>query len=228
MTTAEQRRRPGQDDDEGVSLVELLVTMMVTAIVLTIVGNMFVTVAKVTTESNLTSARSGVAATIMGEISEVVRGAVNNAVAGNEVPDTAVVSGTPTALTMYSLIDANPAAPAPIKIGFRLDAAGNLIEDRWTATASSGYWVFTGAVTSRMIGGPVASLTGANAMFVYLDEHGLALTPGANGLTPAQRLATASIRVSVRIANQGSTASDPILLVNNVGMPNLKFSRTDD
>ena len=214
--------------DRGLSLAELLVTMLITGILLTIVGNLFINVAKVTTNSNASTQRLSVAGNVMDELSKVIRTATNNAVTSDS-SDPAVVSGTPAALTIYSYVDANAVSPAPTKVGFRVDASGNLIEDRWTAsTSSTGYWVFTGSATSRTIGSPVQTLTGTDALFIYLDDLGAPLTPGANGLTALQRSAVASIKINVRILNQTTLKADPIIVTNTIGMPNLKISKADN
>jgi Tfp pilus assembly protein PilW len=209
---------------EGMSIMELIVAIMVTSIVLAIVGTMFVNVVKVTSNSSATTTRTGTAANVMNEISTVIRPAVNNPIAGGDA-DPAIVSGTPLALTIYSFVDASPSAPAPTKVAFRIDAQGNVVEDRWAAVASGGFWVFTGTVFTRTLGGPVQSPTGTDPLFVYLDDTGAVLTPGTSGLTLLQRAAAASVRVTVNIANEPTTGSDPIVVVNTFGMPNLKASR---
>jgi prepilin-type N-terminal cleavage/methylation domain-containing protein len=223
---AQLRNRLAAQD--GMSLMELIVAIMVTSIVLAIVGSMFVNVAKITSNSSATTTRTGTAANVMNEISTVIRPAVNNPVAGNDDADPAIVSGTALALTIYSFVDASPAAPAPTKVAFRIDAQGNVVEDRWTAVASGAFWVFTGTVFTRTLGGPVQSPAGTDPLFVYLDDLGAVLTPGTSGLTLAQREAVASVRVTVNIANQPTTGSDPIVVVNTFGMPNLKASRVDN
>jgi type II secretory pathway pseudopilin PulG len=210
--------------EDGLSLVELIVTIMVTSLVMAIVGSVFVNVARVTVNSNATTTRSGIAANVMDEISKVLRTAADNPIAGTSVPDPAVVAGTPTAMTIYSFVDANPAGPAPTKVGFRIDAQNNLIEDRWTASTSAGYWVFTGGPSSRTVGGPILSLAGNDALFVYLDSAGVVLTPSGSGLSAADRAAVASIQITVQIQNQLTTGSDPIVIINTVGLANLKLS----
>lgn len=214
--------------DAGLSMVELIVSMMVTAVVMTIVGTMFVNVARITTNSNASTSRSGIASNIVNELAKVIRPATNNSVTGNTAADPAVVSGTASALTLYALVDSSPTALTPYKVGFRIDSQGNVVEDRWTASLSQGFWVFTGTVASRIIGGPLQTTAGTAPLFVYLDETNAVITPGADGLTLAQRGLVASIQITVTVTNQPSTGSDPIVIVNTVGMPNLQLSRTDN
>jgi Tfp pilus assembly protein PilW len=214
-------------EDEGMSLAELIVTMFVTGILLAIVGSMFINVSRVTASSNASNQRANIAANVMEGITEVIRSAANNSIAGSEDPDPAIVAGTATGLTVYSYSDTVPSLPAPTKVTYRVDASGNLIEDRYASSASGGYWVFATTATSRMLGGPV-SLTGADPLFAYLDSDNKVVTPPSGGLTLEQRTSIASIRVTVRIENTTTNVSTPIVVQNTVGMPNLNFARTDN
>jgi type II secretory pathway component PulJ len=209
--------------EAGLSLVELLVAMMLTSIVLALVGSMFVNVALATSASNATTQRSSAAANTMNELVKVVRQGANNAVSGQTV-DPAVVSATSTALTIYSFVDTSPTAPAPTKVAFRMDGT-NLVEDRWTATKSSGYWVFTGSPATRVIGNAVVT-TGADPLFAYLGADGKPIgSPAIAALTLDQRKLVTSVQIAVTIANQSRAGSSPIIK-NTVGMPNLTASGT--
>ncbi|CAN5228759.1 hypothetical protein BH09ACT5_BH09ACT5_18700 [soil metagenome] len=229
-TTSSRMRQLDAAADDGLSLAELLVAMMISGILLALVGTMFVNVTRITTNSNATTQRSGAAANVVNEVSRVIRTAANNPVSTSPIADPAIVSATPTALTLYSFVDStNLVTPAPSKVVFRFDTAGKLIEDRVVATKSSDgkYWVFSGASTSRTIGSSLQNPAGTDPFFLYLDADYNPITPGTGGLTLAQRGQVAFIRVTVRIDNNPSTGSDPIVIVNTVGMPNLKNTRTD-
>jgi len=217
--------RAVRDEDSGMTIVELMVSMLITSMVLAMIAAMFINVAKITSVANATTQRSSIAGNTMDELVEVIRTATTNAVATSVDPDPALVSATTTALTLYSFVDAAPAAPAPTKVTFRFDSNGYLIEDRITGTDSNGYWAFSGAVDSRTLGGPM-DLTGGDPFFTYLDSAGAVITPGS-GLTLAQRKLVGSIRVSIRITNLPSAGNDPIIVINTIGMPNLKITRTD-
>lgn len=215
------------------SMSELIVVMMVTAIVLAAVGTFFTNIAIVTTNANAATSRTNVAANIMNEMSKVIRTSSNNAVAGDDDPDPAIVSATASALTVYSYVDTSPTAPAPSKVTFRIDANGVVFEDRIKGTLSGSYYVFTGATTTRNLGGPIV----AKNLFTYIDTGNKTVTIGSAGLTELQRNSVASIQVEITIANNsttGGTAPDaakgnsPIILSNTVGMPNLLLTGTDN
>lgn len=219
------RRRLDPASDSGVSLVELIVTMMVTGVVLAIVGSMFVNIAFATSTSNATNTRTAISGNIMNEMSKVIRLAANNAVSGSDDPEPAIVTGTATALTVYAYVDTSPTDPKPSKVTFRVDSSGTVFEDRIVGTLSGSYYVFTGATTTRSLGGPIVPAE----LFAYLDVSNKAVTPGSTGLTLAQRDQVASVKVTVVMDNTSRAgSSDPVRVVNTIGMPNLLLSGTDD
>jgi prepilin-type N-terminal cleavage/methylation domain-containing protein len=230
------RRRLDPKSDSGLSLVELIVVMFITGIVLAIVGSMFINVAYVTANSNSTTTRSSIAANVMNEMSEVIRTAANNAVVTSDDPDPAIVSGTVSALTVYSYVDTSATNPMPSKVTFRVDSSGTVFEDRIVGTVSGSYYVFTGATTTRNLGGPVL----ATSLFTYLDASNQVVTPATAGTPPSlsllQRNAVASVKVTITIANntttKGSTSApggnDPVTIIKTIGMPNLLLTGTDD
>lgn len=221
MTGRIARIRNSARSDAGLSLTELLVTIMLTAIVMTMIGSMFINVARVTSNSNSTSTKSSIAANMMDAVSKVIRTAANIPVAGSDVPNPAIVAGTSNTLTLYSYVDTNSNAPEPTKVAYRVDSNRNLIEDRWKGTTAGGYSTFASTATSRVLGGPVLTPTGSGALFTYIDSAGNIAD------TSTDFESVASIRVTIGMTNQLTTGSDPILLVNTVGMPNLKLARDD-
>jgi len=221
MTGRLARLREGARSDAGLSLTELLVTILLTGIIMTMVGSMFINVARLTSNSNATTQKSSVAANLMDAVSKVIRTASNIPVPGQDVPDPAIVAGTGSSLTIYSFVDTSSVVPEPTKVGYRVDASGNLIEDRWKGTTVGGSTTFAATASSRVLGGPILTPTGSGALFAYLGPAGQVADISAGFAD------VASIRVTITMANQLTTGSDPILVVNTVGMPNLKLSRDD-
>jgi len=221
VTARIARLRENARSEAGLSLTELLVTIMLTAIVMTMVGSMFINVARITSNSNVTTTKSSTAANLMDAVSKVIRTASNIPVAGSDVPNPAIVAGTSSTLTLYSYVDTNSNAPEPTKVGYRVDAKGNLVEDRWKGSSAGGNSTFVSTATSRVLGGPILTPSGSQALFTYIDSAGNVAD------TSTDFESVASIRVTIGIANQLTTGSDPILLINTIGMPNLKLARDD-
>jgi hypothetical protein len=210
-------------EDSGIGMVELLVSMMLSAILLALVGTMFVNVAHATIDANRTREGSTSAANIANALSKVVRSSVRNAVSGQANPDPGVLAGTPDSITVYSLVDADSAAPAPVKVRFRV-SGGELIEERWSATAGGGYWTFGSAAaeTSRILGGTVVAPTGSEEpLFVYLDAAGAQIPAADSGLTAAQRETVAAVKVSVRVRPASAADAKTVVLQNTIGLPNI-------
>jgi hypothetical protein len=219
------RRRLGAEDS-GIGMVELLVSMMLSAVLLAMVGTMFVNIARATTTANQSREGSSTAGTMANELSRVIRSAAQNAVQATPTLDPAVVAGMPDSLTLYSLTDADSAAPAPVKVRFTV-VNGQLVEERWRAVAAGGYWTFgSGAADlTRILGGTVVPPAGADEpLFVYLNGSGAAIPLAGTGLTADQRVAVASIKVSVRVRGASSATAPVVLVQNTIGMPNLAYA----
>lgn len=201
-------------DDEGLSLVELMIAMGVLSIVMVIVTNLFVTVVATTQAANAARSAVGQAGNAMDEIARVVRMGTSNAVSGNSTPDPAVVSGSGTALTVLSYVDTTASAPLPTKVAFTLDG-GVLTEARTAFAASGSLAVITTAVTSRPVASGLTSVT-----FAYADSAGGALTPSVSGLSDAQRALVTTVTVTVTGQNTSGRTDDPIVLTNTVLLTN--------
>lgn len=227
MTAATARFRARAQADEGFSLTELLVTIMIMGIVMTIVGSMFINVARITANSNSTTTKSSVAANLMDAMSKVIRTAANNPVAGQDLADPAIVAATANSVTLYSFVDTSALTPKPTKVRFSIDAKGNVVEERWAAaTSTQGYWSFPGSPTIRTLGGPVITTT--TSLFTYFDASNAVITVGTAGMSATDRKRVASIRVTITIANSLTTGDDAIVIDNTIGMPNLGLSGKAD
>ncbi|MDP9028794.1 MAG: hypothetical protein M3N46_14800 [Actinomycetota bacterium] len=208
--------------------MELMIAMIITAVILALVASFFIQVTKVTSSSVQTGNSSAVASNAMYEIANVVHQATTIPVSGG-APLYAISSATASSLVVYSYVDvATSASPAPTRVTFSVTPAiGNsnasLVETRCVATASGTFWTFTSCASTltRNIGGTIIAPTaGQNSLFTYLDSTGntVALVSGS---VPTSSLANiASVTVSVNVQAAGS-ATAPVYLTSNVGMPNL-------
>jgi prepilin-type N-terminal cleavage/methylation domain-containing protein len=214
--------------ESGLSLIEMLVAMMLSGILLAMVGTLFVTIARSTTTSNLSREASTVAGNAANAMSKSIRFAVQNRVQGQLALDPAVVAATPTTLTIYTLAETQPGSPAPTMVRFRVSGT-QLLEERWPATDTGGFWTFAGGAPTgvRPLGAAIVASAG-QPLFRYLDSAGAELVPGAGGLTAGQRADVTSITVVVR-ARSASSSDAPVAVVENtVGMPNLAYSGEAD
>jgi Tfp pilus assembly protein PilV len=223
------RRAPNRlrDDQSGLSLVELLVSGLLTVIILVMISSMFIQTAKITANSTQTSNSNNVAANIANEVTSVVRVATTLAKSGQAVPDPAIVAGTRESLTIYSLSNTNANNPSPVRITYTIGTDRTVTEQRCLATASGGFWTFGGCTpTTRNLGGAVTPVTGTvDQFFTYHTANGSPILIAAGSLTATQRATVASIRVYVSVLATGSKTKRVVIsntvVLGNVGLDTL-------
>lgn len=209
-------------DDSGLSLAELLVTIMIFAIVLTVVTGTFVSLTRVTSQAAATDANVHDASNGMNEIAREIRGAVNNPIPN--APDAAAfITATSESMTFSTAVNQTGSMIQPQLVTFSLGTDRSLIETKTSAVVyQTSYWQFTGTVVKRTLTGPVsASSASVPVLFQYFDSSGAALAPSAAGaLTTVQlgRIASIKVSLSIRSTKAGDTG---VTLVNTVGTPNL-------
>jgi len=215
-------------DDRGLSMTELLVGMLLTAVVMAMVGSFFMTTAKLTTAATQTRESNGTAANIANSITSVVRMATTLAKAGSEIPDPAIVAGSRSSLTLYSYANTSAGDPAPVRVTFTLDATGKVTETRCTGTKSGGFWTFgsCAATSTRILGVGVLAPTGTDdQLFTYRDGTGTPMVIGTGSLSAAQRADVSSIVVQVRV-QAPNASTEPVLVRNTVVLRNLGLEAT--
>jgi hypothetical protein len=214
-------------EDSGVSLVESLVVMMLSALMMAIAGTMFMTVSSQTAAVEDIRRSTADASNIMNVVSTSVRASVKNAVASSATPDPAVVAGTPTSLTVISYTDAGPSFETPLRLRYRIDASGRMIEDRWNSTVVNGYAVFpamSATPTATRILGNVVVNTSSEPVFRYFNAGGAELSAGGTGLNPTNRAAVAEVLFVVKVRAEGS--DETVELHSRIGMPNMNLGQT--
>lgn len=209
----ELRRR-----EAGVSLMELIVYMAIAALVLTLAGTFYVSVARTTTQSVDRRNSTAEAQNMIDVLATDIR-------AGTNVPVTStsttwsVLSASPTSLTLITYTDAGPTFGAPYQVSFQVDASGRLVLSQWNPPAS-GPSTFprtdTPSVT-RYLGSGVTN----PAIFSYLDSTSTPIS-AAGGMDPAKYSKVAAVTVSLTV--QAPQSSVPVNLVNTIWMPNAGLS----
>ena len=218
------RRRLAGPADAGISLVELIVSIFISSIILTMVASFFIQTTNVTASAVQTRNSTSVASNSMNELSAVVRLATTVPVSGSTVPLAAINYASASKVVIYALVDvANAISPVPTQVTFD-SSTGNLIETRCLGTVGGTGFVTFGtcaATSSRNLGGTfVAPVSPENSLFTYLDSNGAPIAL-SGGVIPSASLATiASIIVSVKVLAPNSKNA-PVYLTSNVGMPNL-------
>ncbi len=226
-----QRRiaRVRRTGERGITLIELLVSMIIFSILLTLVVGAFSTVSRAVTLSGQVNSNIGFSSLGMNEISKVLHFAATNPVLNQPIDDPAFVVAKAETLTVVSYVDATAASPAPTEVMFSLNATRQLVETRYSAfSVASGYWSFnTTPYRTQILTGIVLSPgTGERSLFTYQTSvNGTALTCPATGLTAAQILQVAAVQVTMKIKS-ATGGTNSVTLTNTVGLPNLNIHRT--
>ncbi|MEO6116699.1 MAG: hypothetical protein ABIP33_09965 [Pseudolysinimonas sp.] len=222
-----RRRLEAARADEGVSLVELMVAAFLSTLIMVAISAMFIIVAKQTVASQGARLSTADASNIVNVISTTIRASINNSVAGSDVPDPAIVSGTSSSIVIISYTDAGPSFETPLQIRYQI-VGGRMTEDRWKPSIVAGFAVFPSVNTTpyqtRTLGNVVVN-TALEPLFKYYnsDTPATELVPGSSGLTLAQRQTTTSVKFDVKVL--ANTSHEVVEVQNNVGMPNMALTQ---
>lgn len=219
MTT----RRRWRDQDDGLSMPELIVVIMVTSIALAMISTFAVTIMRSLAVDKDAGQGNKSAANAINEIGRVVRAGATNS-NGASVDPAVWTGSTSSKLTITSYSNVDSTSPQPTKVVFELDAAKNLVETRTTSVAAAGgYWSFsgTGVTTStRTFSGPFLSSSSA-PLFDYRGVDGASVT---TPLTDTTAPSVTSVAITVTVVHAGRAGDDPVQLTTTAVMPNLALN----
>ncbi|MFT3798737.1 type II secretion system protein J [Microbacterium sp.] len=225
------RRLLHRGDQQGMTLIELVVAMGLMSLLMALVATMFVGTMRSFGDQRGSVTNSRMASTAMNEVTRIIR-------AGTEIPVYGSVDNTPVFLyagaeqiIMHSFIDAGVSTdPPPLKVQFARNANNELVETRWEAYhVHTTYWAFqTTTDYSRVVARSLLAPSTTKPLFQYYDKDDNALVPAAGeSLTTAQIRNIASVTVTMQVQSDGSGRVAPIVLQNQVGLPNLGVARVE-
>lgn len=217
--------------DDGITLVELIVAMALTAVIVTAAVGFYISGAKATSLAQNVDVATRQATNGMSEMARMIRAATANPIAsptpGGATTVPAVVSAGTTSVTLFAYVNLTGSNESPVQVTFALNTTnGQLVETIYPATTSvpgsNGHWEFALVPSSQRILCD-SVVTGAQ-LFHYLPAGGPPeMTPPGTDQT-----ALASIRsIQITLTVQMGSASSAVTLTNSVGMPNLGFTNTD-
>ena len=203
-------------DDRGLTLAELMVTMVLMAIVGSVMLTAVVSVTKTVTRNQANSDSVDVARVGMNRMAksirsgmEIVRSGTSNQPALDEIG--------PNKMIVFASLGASPTETT-----YTIDASRNLIETKRVAGGTSPYWTFTGAGVATTIASKIPS--GAPALFVFLDGSGVALATqtSTDELVLAQ---VRQVRITLTVDVDPTRGGGPVTLTNTVVLPNLGVAK---
>ncbi len=239
IVRARVQRAREQGRESGATLAELLVTITLLAMVTTMLVGLVVSVSRTFTENRALNDSTNMGSTAMNETTRVIR-------AGTEIRESGVALNRPVftsianeSLTMHAFIDADALDPQPIQVRFYMsplpDGTRELREARFEAIAGSGpFWTFaTTPVTDRMLTRHVPARVGGEPwLFSYqtVDVVPAAVVPSTTSataaITAAATLRTVGrVTVALTVQTDPTARARPMVLINEVGIPNLGIDR---
>lgn len=221
--------------DAGTTLAELLVTIMLLGFFLTILVGLVVNISRSFTEERAAGDNIRTASLAANEMTRVIRSGTEIRASGNPLNTPVFQSVGNESLTVHAFIDTEATDPRPVRVRFSVRTLGDgtreLREERFAAVASSGpYWTFSTTATSdRLLTRHVSARTGNQPwMFRYERADGTAVVPSTPGgliTDPAVLRQVARVVVTVRVQSDVTSRARPMVITNEVGIPNLGIDR---
>lgn len=220
------RRRLLAHDDRGMSLPEVLVTMLLLSFLTALIMGLVVSFSQTFTRDRAAADSTTIAAAGMKELTRIVRAGTELRLAGAASTSPVFVEAGRDTVTLYAYIDTGATSPRPMKVRFSIDGDRRLVETRWEATSSEAPWTFP-AVGSPTQTRPIARgiPVGADPMFVYLDVDGEEMAIPSSGFTTDQLRSIAAVRVTLTVQADDTERVAPVQIQNAVGIPNRGISR---
>lgn len=225
--------------ESGLSLVELLVSMMILGLVLAMVTGLFMSTTKTVAFSRSIDEATGTASNASNELSRVIRVGTANPKSGSATSDPAFLYAGREKLTMLSLVDVDAAASIvdrgvkPTMVSFELTTTSRqLIESRWAATASGRFWVLpnpdtTPVSSKRNLGGKIMAAGSDAPLFSYYKADGTEIVAPATGSIAAGSLAAiAMVKITLKVQAESGAPGNLVVVSNTVRLPNLAVKTT--
>lgn len=239
--------RLGRDD--GVTLIELLISITLLAILLAMVVTAFTQFTRTFGSSRSATDSANVADIGMNEVTRVIRSGTEIEVKdADNLP--VFITAKKEEILLYAYLDTDSLNPAPTLIQFKIDpVTRELVEKRWASAKVNGYWTFpaiAGTAPNRTVTASaiptltrvvarklITPSTGAAFMFTYLKTAGCAsaqptcdiVPSGGNGLTADEIDDVVAVSVTMKVQSDPQQRAAPVTITNRVGIPNLGISR---
>jgi type II secretory pathway component PulJ len=195
-------------NEDGVTLIELAVVLMLTSIVATILVTFLGSVFRVSTRAtNDSEAQKNITLTLR-PVTENIRGTASVAIVYPSTTSCTAGGSYPTGytnclqVTVLRPVSGDLSCPKSV-FTYGLKSDGILREDRTDYGMVSG----SCAVTTSYTGRPLLTniVNGASPLFTYFDRFGNQLDPAASGQTTAPFTTAVTIRVTLNVQYQTGT-----------------------
>ena len=213
MSVEHRRDQAGQS-----SLIEIAAVLMVLAVVMTFIYSSIDSAQRVVAGTRLRISNLDEARTLMAVLTKDVRTATRL-----EAGDSPFVTATARDVVFYANLE-NPTG-GPRKVHIYVNSTNAIIASVKTPDAGTiaPNYTYTGAAKLRYVGRYLAN-TNAQPVFQYVDDTGTTLPAP---LSAADRLAVASVKITVVVRTTTKLPVGDVTLVDQVRLPNLDFQQTE-
>jgi Tfp pilus assembly protein PilW len=200
--------------DEGLTLVELVISTFLGLIILVTAGALLISTTRSSGIQATSDTNARGASTAMNAMSRYLHAATTYPTATGTQPAFASMSATD--VTFYAYVNLVSTAAQPVKVRYYIDSTTKtLFEQLYSSTCSvsTGFCTFSSTPTTVNLGGPVASPTSdGTALFVYLNAGGAATTDAS---------LVQSVQVNLEYGSSKAGSAGDTHLTNTVALLNV-------
>ena len=203
-------RMPPAREESGLSLVEMMVTILILGIALTVMYKGLSSMQRTAVGAQSRLINLDEARVLMSRITKDMRTAAR--LTSQSSPFTYAAARQ---VTLYANVNATS---PPNRLNIFVDGQNRLIEEVVAPTGTAPNYTYTSPPTVRAVGGHVAS---TGTIFTYYDSAGAALTAP---LSSADLLKVKAVEVTLSIREPSSLSTPPVTLINRVRLPNVDYN----
>lgn len=209
-------------DDRGLSLVEVLVSMLLTGIVMALAMSFFAMGARTTTEATTTRTVVADTVTLQNAITSRVRVAAEAPFSATS--NIAFARAEGQAVQFYSWSETPALAPRMSRVTIAV-TANRVTVSSCPGTQAGGFWTFpcsAAATTSQTFQNLiVAPATGEQRLFTYRDRCGVVLGNAAGTVPSTDYSRIQTVEVSVKSKTPGTADATAVYLTTPVYLTNI-------
>lgn len=200
--------------DEGLTLVELLISTLLGLVILVVAGALMISATRAANVQAVSDTNTRGGSTAMNSISRYLHAATTYPTSSGTQPAFANMSSTD--VTFYAYVNLVSTAAQPVKVRLYVDSSSKILYEQLyssTCSVTTGYCTFSNTATTINLGGPVASPTSdGTALFVFLNAAGAATTVASS---------VQSVQVNLEYGSSTAGAPGDTHLTNTIALLNV-------
>ncbi len=212
-----RRRLRHARGDSGLTLAELMVTMVLLGIVGSLMLTAVVNVTKTVNHNQANADSLDIARIGMNRLAKNVRSGMAIQRSGlADLPALAEIA--PNKVTVYASLGA-----VPTKITYQINGSRELVETWYKGNAASNpYWTFVTTPRTTVVAHKIPA--GSPALFTFLDTNGNPITnQTSTATTDLEQIR--SVRINLTVDSDPARGGGPVVITNTVVLPNLGIAK---